>query len=70
LGRESFVCHRIVIAVKILKFGSDRILYIVLRGRWGHIIVLNAHTPIKEKRNDSADKFYKESKQVFNHFPK
>ena len=70
MGIESFVCHRIVLAVKILKFGSDRMLYIVLRGRWGHIIVLNAHAPTEEKSDDSIDRFYKESKQVFDHFPK
>jgi hypothetical protein len=70
LGIEYFVCHRIVLAVKGLKFGSDRMLYIVLRGRWGHIIVFNAHTPTEEKSDDSIDSVNKESKQVFSQFPK
>jgi len=45
-------------------------LHIVLRGRWGHIIVLNAHALTKDKSDDSIDSFYKESKHVFDHFPK
>ena len=43
--------------------------YIVLRGRWNNIIVLNAHTPSQEKSDESKDSFYEELEQVFDHFP-
>jgi hypothetical protein len=45
-------------------------LYIVLRGRWFNIIVLNAHSPTEEKGDDSKDSFYEELEQVFEHFSK
>jgi hypothetical protein len=40
-----FVHHRIVSAVKRAEFFGDRRTYIVPRGRWCNIIVLNVHTP-------------------------
>ena len=44
--------------------------YIVLRGRWCKIIVLNVHTTSEEKSDSSKDSFYKELEQVFDHFSK
>jgi hypothetical protein len=44
--------------------------YIVLIGRWCHIIVLNVHAPSKEKSDDLKGGFYEKLEQVFNHFPK
>ena len=44
-----FVHHRIVLAVKRVEFVSDRLSYIVLRGRWHNIIVVNVHAPSEEK---------------------
>jgi hypothetical protein len=41
LGTRFFVRHRIVSAVKRVEFVSDRVSYIVLRGRWCNIIVLS-----------------------------
>jgi len=32
--------------------------YIVLRGRWYNIIVLNVHAANEEKNDDSKDSFY------------
>jgi hypothetical protein len=55
--------------VKKVEFVSDRISYIVLRGRWCNIIVLNAHAPTEEKNDDAKDSFYEELEQVFDHFP-
>jgi hypothetical protein len=36
-------------AVKRLEFISGRMSYIILRGRWCDIIVLNVHAPTEEK---------------------
>ena len=47
-GTGFFVHHRIVPAVKRVEFVSDRMLYIVLRGCWCNIIVLNVHAPSEE----------------------
>jgi len=44
--------------------------YIVLRGRWCSIIVLNVHAPSDEKSDDSKHSFYEEFEQVFDHFLK
>jgi hypothetical protein len=59
--RTRFVVHhRRVSAVKRVEFVSNRVSYIVLRGRWCNIIVLNVHVPSGEKSNDSNNSFYKE----------
>jgi len=63
-----FVHHRRVSAVKRVEFVSDRMSYIVLRGRWCNIIVLNVHAPSEEKGDDSKDSFYEDLEQVFDHF--
>jgi hypothetical protein len=55
-------------SVKTVEFVSDRISYIVLRGRWCNIIVLNVHAPSEEENDDSKDKFYKELEQDFDNF--
>jgi len=52
--------------VKRIEFVSDRLSYIVLRGRWLHIIVVNVHAPSEELK----DSFYEELEEVFDHFPK
>jgi hypothetical protein len=57
-------------AIKRVEFVSDRMSYIVLRGCWCNIIVLNAHTPTEEKGDDSKDSFYEELEGGFDHFPK
>ena len=60
LGTDFFGCHRKVSAFKRVEFVSDRISYIVLRGCWCNIIVLNAHAPSEEKSDDSKDNCYEE----------
>jgi len=62
--------HRIISAVKRVEFVSDRVSYIVLRGRWCNIIVLNVHAPSEDKSDDSKESFYEELEQVFDHIPR
>jgi hypothetical protein len=56
--------------MKWVEFGSDRMSYIILRGRWCHIIVLKVHAPTEDKTGDVKCSFYKELECVFNKFPK
>jgi len=57
LGTQFFVHHRIVSAVKSVEFVSDRMSYIVLRGRQCNITILNLHAPSEEKSDDSKGSF-------------
>jgi len=56
--------------VKRVEFVSDRLSYIVLRGRWRNTIVVNVLAPSEEKSDKGKDIFYEELDQVFDHFPK
>jgi len=55
LGKELFVHHRIVSGVKTVAFVSNRVSYIILRGRWCNIIILNVHAPSEKKSDDSKE---------------
>jgi hypothetical protein len=55
---QDFLHHKIVSAVKTVEFVSDRVSYIVLRGRLINIIFLNVHEPNEEKSDDSKDSFF------------
>jgi hypothetical protein len=63
------VHKRIISAVKRVEFVSDLMSYIILRGRWCHI-VLNIHAPTEDKTDDVKDSFYEELERVFDKFPK
>jgi hypothetical protein len=65
IGNRFFVHQRIVSAIKRVEFLSARMSYIVLRGRWCNIIVLNAHAPTEEKGDDPKDSFYEELEGFF-----
>ena len=58
LGIRYFVHHRIVLAVERVEFVNDRVSYIVLRGRWCNIFVLNMRAPSEEKGDDSNNSCY------------
>jgi hypothetical protein len=63
------VHKRIISAVRRVEFVSDRMSYIILRGRWCHIIVLNVHAPTEDK-TDVKGSFYEDLEHVFDKFPK
>jgi hypothetical protein len=58
LGSFFFLHKRIILAVKRVESVSDRMSYIILRGRWCHIIVLNVHAPTEDKTDELKDSFY------------
>jgi hypothetical protein len=47
-----YVHNRIIPAVRRVEFVSDRMSYIVLRGHWCNITVLNVHAPCEDKSDD------------------
>jgi len=57
LGTGFFLHRRIVSAGKRVEFVNDRLSYILLRGRWRNIIVVNVHAPSEEKSDESKDSF-------------
>jgi hypothetical protein len=44
--------------------------YIILRGSWCDIIVLNVHAPTEDKIDDMKGRFSEEREHVFDKFPK
>jgi hypothetical protein len=44
--------------------------YIILRGHWCDIIILNVHAPTEDKTDDMKDRFYEELEHIFDNFPK
>jgi hypothetical protein len=48
LGTRFFVHKRVMSAVKRAEFVSDRMSYILLRGCWFHVIVLDVHAPTED----------------------
>jgi hypothetical protein len=59
LGTGFFVHKRIISAVRMVEFVSDRMSYIILRGRWCNIVI-NVHTPCEDTSDDIKDSFYEE----------
>ena len=65
MGTGFFVHQRIASAIKRVELVSDKVSYIILRGHWCNIIVLNVNAPSEEKSVESKDSFYEELKRVF-----
>jgi hypothetical protein len=70
IGTVFCVHKKIISTVKRVECVSDRMSYIILRGRWYHIIVLNVNVPTVDKTDDVKDSFYEEIESVFDMFPK
>jgi hypothetical protein len=51
-------------------FVSARMSYMVLRGRWCDIVVLNVHARTEDKTDHMRDSFYEELDCVLDKFPK
>jgi hypothetical protein len=47
-----------------VEFVSDRMSYIILRGRWCDIIILNVHVLTEHKIDDLKDSFYGKLERV------
>jgi hypothetical protein len=69
LGTGFFVHKTIISAFRRVEFISDR-MYIILRGRWRNIIVLNLHVPCEDKGDDEKDNFLEKLGRVFEQFPR
>jgi hypothetical protein len=67
----SFFVHKSIMSlVKRIEFISDRMLYIILRGRWCCIIVLNVATLTEDKTDPVKDSLHEELESVFQDLPK
>jgi hypothetical protein len=64
LGTGFLVHEEIISAVKTVGFISDRMSYIIVRGRWCDII-LNVHDPTEDKIYGIKDGFYEELEHLF-----
>jgi hypothetical protein len=70
LGTGFFVHKRIISAVRRVEFVSDRMSYIIVRGHWCNIIVVNVHAPCEDTSDVIKDSFYEELGHVFDQFPR
>ncbi|KAJ4443810.1 hypothetical protein ANN_05591 [Periplaneta americana] len=70
IGTRFFIHSRIKLAVKKVEFISDRLSYLVLKGRWCDIVVINAHAPTEEKDDHIKDSFYEELEETFDQLPR
>jgi hypothetical protein len=70
LGTGFVVQKRIISALRRVEFVSDRMSFLILRGRWCNIIVFNVHAPCEDKGDDVKDSFCEELGCVFDQFPR
>jgi hypothetical protein len=56
----SFIHNINILAVKRVEFVIDRASYIILRGIWCDIIVLNIDVPTEDKTDYKKNSFYEE----------
>jgi hypothetical protein len=60
----------VVSEVRRLEFFSDRLSYIILRGRWCNIIVLNVHAPCEDKGDEVNISVYEKLGRQFHQLPR
>jgi hypothetical protein len=53
-----------------VEFVSDRLSYIILRGRWCNTIALNVHASCVDNSDDVKDCFYEKLERVLDQFPR
>jgi hypothetical protein len=53
-----------------VEFISGRLSYIILRGRWCNIIVLDVHALCENESDDVKDCFYEKLRHAFDQFPR
>jgi hypothetical protein len=70
MGMLFYIYNGIIPAVKRVEFGSDRMSYVMLRGHWCYIIVLNVHALTENNYDATKDNFYKKLERVFDQFRK
>ena len=63
--QDFFGHHQITSSVKRVEFVSDRVSYLVLRGRWCIIIVLNVHAPSVGKSDNLTTVFMRNEGRFF-----
>jgi exonuclease III len=61
---------RIISTVKRVQFVSEGMSYIIIKGRWCDIIVLNVHAPREDEIDDVKGSFYSELACEFDKFSK
>jgi hypothetical protein len=69
LGTVRFAHKGIMSEVKKAEFLSDRISYIILKGRWFDITVGKFHTPTEDKIVYVKDSCYEELESIYDKFP-
>ena len=65
-----FIHKRIQPAVKKVEFISDMLSYLILRGRWCDIIIINVLPPTEYKEDLIKCSFCKKLGQTFDQFPR
>ena len=70
LGTLFFIHKRIQSAVKKVEFINDRLPYLILRGRWYDIIVINVPAPTEDTDDFIKYSIYEELEQTFDQFPR
>jgi hypothetical protein len=68
-----FILHKgIISAIKRVGFRYDKMMYIILllSDHWCEIIVVNVHSPEKDRIDNVNHSFYEEFEGIFDRFPK
>ena len=64
-GTGFLVRRRICSAIRKVHFVSDRISYIILKGKLHDFVIVNVHGPTEDKDDKMKDEFYEELECVF-----